>query len=193
MVSETSLSLSQSLSICLWQPLMPPATPAADDHPLTVCLRIRRQDGPDAPAYWQQFELPTRPGDSVVALMRALRERPLTSDGRQVGPAAFEHNCMEEVCGACAMRINGRPRPSCSALIGQFDADPAGRVEVTLEPLPKFPAMRDLMVDRAALFAHLGRVRVWIETDGPWDLPAPAPRIPPRPWAADYLYSRCMH
>ncbi len=93
---------------------------------------------------------------------------------------------MEEVCGACAMLINGRPRPSCSALLDGLDQP------IVLEPLPKFPVVRDLQVDRSRIDANLRRVKAWIAIDGAWDLREGAPRISPREWAASYLYSRCM-
>ena len=30
-------------------------------------------------------------------------------------------NCLEEVCGACSMVINGRARQSCSAIVDQLE------------------------------------------------------------------------
>ena len=158
---------------------------AADNR--TVELRIRRQDAPDAAPYWQTFRVPVRPGDNLVAVLRALRLAPVTAEGKRVDPVAFEHNCMEEVCGACAMLIDGRPRPACSTLLAEL-----GDV-VRLEPLPKFPVVRDLMVDRARLFEHLKRVQAWVRLDGPWDNHERAPRISQRQWRADYLYSRCIN
>ena len=44
-----------------------------------------------------------------------------TVDGRKVAPVVWECNCLEEVCGACAMVINGRPRPACSALVEELE------------------------------------------------------------------------
>ena len=160
-------------------------TDAANSH--TVELRIRRQDAPSTASYWQSFLVPVRPGDNVVSVLRTLRLNPVARDGRRVDPVAFEHNCMEEVCGACAMLIDGAPRPACSALLAEL-----GNV-IRLEPLPKFPVVRDLMVDRARLFEHLKRVRAWVRLDGPWDNHERAPRIAQRQWAADYLYSRCIN
>lgn len=152
----------------------------------TVELRIRRQDNPGAKAYWQRFEVPVRPGANIVSVLMDLREQPITVEGQRVDPVAFEHNCMEEVCGACAMLINGKPRPSCSALIDDLDAP------ITLEPLPKFPVVRDLMVDRSRLLENLKRVKAWVRIDGAWDIHEGAPRLSPADWAANYLYSRCM-
>jgi succinate dehydrogenase / fumarate reductase iron-sulfur subunit len=162
------------------------ASPARAADTRTVELRIRRQDAPDATPYWQTFRVTARRGDNVVSVLRALRLDPVTVDGERVDPVAFEHNCMEEVCGACAMLIDGKPRPSCSTLLAEL-----GGV-IRLEPLPKFPVVRDLMVDRARLFENLKRVRAWVRLDGPWDTHERAPRLSQRQWAADYLYSRCM-
>ena len=152
----------------------------------TVELRIRRRDKPTSRPYWQRFDVPVHAGANVVSVLMDLRERAITSDGQRVDPVAFEHNCMEEVCGACAMLINGRPQPACSALIEELETP------IRLEPLPKFPVVRDLMVDRSRLLDNLKRVNAWIRIDGPWDNYEPAPRISPADWAANYLYSRCM-
>lgn len=158
----------------------------AEANRQTVELRIRRQDRPSAAPYWQSFVLAAPEGANVVSLLMDLREHCVTKDGERVDPVAFEHNCMEEVCGACAMLINGLPRPACSALIAELEAP------IRLEPLPKFPVVRDLMVDRARMFEHLKQVKAWVRIDGAWDNHERAPRISPQDWAANYLYSRCM-
>ena len=151
-----------------------------------VELRIRRQDTPSSAPYWQVFAAPVRERDNVISVLMQLRERPVTTDGERVAPVAFEHNCMEEVCGACAMLINGVPRPSCSALIDELTKP------IVLEPLPKFPVVRDLIVDRSRMTAQLQQVKAWIRLDVAADIHERAPRQSPREWAANYLYSRCM-
>lgn len=154
--------------------------------PTHIELRIRRQDSPDSAPYWEEFSLPWQADHNVVSLLMALREQPVTREGRQVAPVIWEHNCMEEVCGACAMLINGVPRQACSALIDTLEQP------IVLEPLPKFVVVRDLLVDRSRIDDGLRRVRAWIHIDGSWDTHHEAPRISPAQWAADYLYSRCM-
>ena len=42
-------------------------------------------------------------------------------------------NCLEEVCGACSMVINGKPRQSCSALVDQLEQP------IRLEPMKYIP------------------------------------------------------
>lgn len=156
----------------------------------TIKLRIRRQDRPDSAPYWQDFAIPYQPEHNLVSVLMVLREQPVTVDGRRVDPVNWEHNCMEEVCGACAMLVNGRPRPACSALVDDLIGD--GTQPLVLEPLPKFPVVRDLAVDRSAIDSGLRRVLAWVPIDGAWDIHQGAPRISPRAWAANYPYSRCM-
>lgn len=152
----------------------------------TIDLQIRRQDTPSDPPYWQRFSIPYRKGHNIVSALMVIREHPVTQEGRLVEPVAWEFNCMEEVCGACAMTINGRPRQACSTLV-----DTLGQ-PIRLEPLSKFPVVRDLIVDRSKIFNDLKRVQAWIEIDGAWDIHQGAPRISPETWKENYLYSRCM-
>ncbi len=152
----------------------------------TIHFKILRRDRPDSAAYWQEFRIPYRPGHNVVSALMAIREDPLTVDGSRVEPVAFEFNCMEEVCGSCSMRINGRARQACSALVDGLSQP------IVLEPLSKFPIVRDLMVDRTIMFEHLARVRAWVDIDGSWDIHQGAPRISPQEWDLNYALSRCM-
>jgi succinate dehydrogenase / fumarate reductase, iron-sulfur subunit len=152
----------------------------------SIEFHIRRQDTPSSPAYWQHFAIPYRKGHNVVSALMVIRENPITHDGKQVDPVAWEFNCMEEVCGACSMLVNGHPRPACSTLIDALEQP------IRLEPLSKFPVIRDLMVDRSRIFSDLKKVRAWIEIDGAWDIHRGAPRISPQAWTENYLYSRCM-
>jgi succinate dehydrogenase / fumarate reductase iron-sulfur subunit len=151
-----------------------------------IHFRILRQDRPETSPYWQAFRIPYKPGYNVVSALMVLRDNPLTSEGERVNPVVWEYNCMEEVCGACAMVINGKPRQACSALVDELEQP------VVLEPLGKFPVIRDLLVDRSRLFDGLKRAKAWIEIDGAWDVHERAPRISPQAWKDNYLYSRCM-
>jgi len=151
-----------------------------------ILFKIKRQDGPDKAPYWQEFAIPYRPNHNVVSALMAIREDPVTAAGERVEPVVWEANCMEEVCGACSMRINARPRQACSALVDSL-AQP-----IVLEPLSKFPIVRDLAVDRRRMFDNLRKVKAWIDLDGSWDVHVGAPRISPQEWELNYLFSRCM-
>jgi succinate dehydrogenase / fumarate reductase iron-sulfur subunit len=110
-------------------------------------LRIRRQDGPGQPSRWEVREIHHEEGHTVLA---ALMER-----NAEVPPVSVDASCLEEACGSCLMLINGRARLACGTLLEGL-ADREGLV--TVEPLAKFPVVRDLVVDRSRVRQDLLRV-----------------------------------
>src|SRR5579884_3191564 len=108
----------------------------------TVVLKIRRQESPQSQPGWEEFELTWKPGMNVISAMMEIAANPTTRDGKATTPIAYDSNCLEEVCGSCAMRINGRARMACSALVDKLEQP------IKLEPFSKFPIVRDLAVDR---------------------------------------------
>lgn len=151
----------------------------------TIRLIITRQDGPDATPYTDSFDVPYRPNMNVISALMAVRRHPVNSDGKQTSPPQWEMNCLEEVCGACSMVINGRPRQACTTLIDKLEKP------IHLEPMRTFPIIRDLVVDRSRMFKALKKVKAWIPIDGTYDL-GPGPRMAEnkRQWA--YELSKCM-
>lgn len=154
----------------------------------TVKLRIRRQDGPARPWRWEEFAVPHRPNMNIISCLQWIAAHPVTADGQESTPPVWDSGCLEEVCGACTMLINGRSRQACSALV-----DKIGTVDgaITLSPLTKFPLVRDLFVDRRRLFEDLERVKAWVPIDGTYDL-GPGPPISRELAAERYPLSRCI-
>ena len=74
----------------------------------TVKFEIKRQASPDAPAVWEKFELEWRPGMNVISAMMEIAANPVTADGQATTPITYDSNCLEEICGSCAMLINGK-------------------------------------------------------------------------------------
>ena len=151
----------------------------------TILMRIKRQAAPDAPSRWEEFSLRWRPNMNVIACLIDIAENPVTRDGRKTTPVSYESNCLEEVCGACAMVINGRSRQACTALIDHLQPP------ITLEPMSKFPLVRDLVVDRSKMFHDLKRMRCWVPLDGTYAI-GPGPRIAPERQQVAYTLSRCI-
>ena len=151
-----------------------------------IHFKIKRQNGPGATSYWEEFKMPHSSGHNVVSALMYLREHPVNINGEKVEPVVWESNCMEEVCGACSMLINGVPRQACAALVDELEQP------IVLEPLSKFPVVRDLMVDRSEMFDALLQVKAWVPIDGSWDIHRHAPLISPGEQSIRYLFSRCM-
>jgi succinate dehydrogenase / fumarate reductase iron-sulfur subunit len=151
----------------------------------TVHLIIERQDNPNSAPYTQEFEVEYQPGMNVIACLMAIQRNPVDKYGNRVAPVAWESNCLEEICGACMMVINGKPRQACTALVDQLEQP------IRLKPARTFPVVRDLVVDRSRMFEALKKVKAWIPIDGTYDI-GPGPRMPEkdRQWA--YELSRCF-
>ena len=154
-------------------------------------LRIKRQDGRDQPTYYEEFEIPYREKMNVISALMEVRKNPVRTDGKAVQPPAWEAACLEEVCGSCTMRINGMVRQSCTALIELVGELVADTYYVTLEPMSKFPVMRDLIVDRSGMFDNLKKVKAWVPIDGSYDL-GPAEPQDDGVRQLRYSLSRCM-
>ena len=128
----------------------------------TFKVRVRRQDERDARPYSQTFEVPYGPGMNVISCLQEIAANPVTVDGEPVAQVVWDCNCLEEVCGACSMLINGHVEQACTALVDKLLMD--GPL-IDLKPMSKFPVVRDLIVDRARMFAALKTVRAWIPVD----------------------------
>ena len=163
---------------------------SGDSQPGTkFYVRVLRQDAPGQKSYWQRFELQYEPDMNCISVLQRIAENPTTVDGKQVSPVVWECNCLEEVCGACTMLINGRVRQACTALVAQLLRDRPGEIE--LRPMTKFPVFRDLMVDRSRIFAILEKILAWLPVDSYYDL-GPGPRQSQETQQMAYLYSKCM-
>ena len=78
-----------------------------------VILRIRRQDGPAKEHWYEEFDVPLRPQMNIISALQWIAAHPVTVEGKQTTPPVWDSGCLEEVCGACTMLINGKTRQSC--------------------------------------------------------------------------------
>jgi len=150
-----------------------------------VQVEIKRQDSPTAPARWEKFEFAWRPGLNITSILMDVAMDPVTKDGKPSTAVTYDANCLEEICGSCSMLINGKARMACSTLVDKLEQP------IKIEPLSKFPVVRDLRVDRSVLFENLKAVKAWVPLDGTYDL-GPGPRQTPQLQEERYPLSRCI-
>ncbi len=48
-----------------------------------IRLKIRRQDGPNKPFHWEEFELPYREKSNVISCLMEIQKNPVTVDGKR--------------------------------------------------------------------------------------------------------------
>lgn len=101
-------------------------------------LKIKRQDSPQDKPYFISYLYETEAESATIAtaLMEIEEELDLT----------WEHSCLQKKCGACAMVINGVPALACDTRLSSCP-----REVITIEPLRKFPVIKDLLVDRSVV------------------------------------------
>ncbi len=123
--------------------------------PISLTLRVWRQDGPGVKGRFEDHRLNSVSRHlSLLEALDLVNER-LVAGGKR--PIAFDHDCREGICGACAMTVNGVPHGGlgrltvCQIHLHRFsDGD-----RIVLEPLRArpFALIRDLVVDRSPLDA----------------------------------------
>ncbi len=154
-----------------------------------VTLRILRQDGPGQASYWETHRVPYEREMNVVSALQKVAAQAKTVEGQNVAPVAWDCNCLEEVCGACTMLVNGRVRQACSALVDRLLEDRPDCIE--LAPMQKFPVVRDLVVDRSRLFRTLQKLNAWLPVDGYYDM-GRGPLVSREEQEKAYPLSTCM-
>ena len=150
-----------------------------------VTFRIWRQESAIAPGGFEEFRVPYRKGANVISCLMEIQRNPVNAQGKTTTPVTWDAACLEEVCGSCAMNVNGKVRMACSALVDKLEWP------ITLEPMRKFPMVRDLAVDRSRMFESLKRVKAWIELDGTYNI-GPGPRQSQSEQAQRYVLSTCI-
>lgn len=143
-------------------------------------VKILRQAYPGAVPYWQTFACDAPADASVAALLDRLnyRDDVVDIDGNPAGRISWACSCLQGVCGACAMVINGVPALACETFLRDLPGD-----TLTLEPLKKFPVIADLVVDRSVLQENLKAAGTFIETYTPSG---------PEEYAQQYAVAKCL-
>ncbi len=151
----------------------------------TVKFKIKRQITPDSEPFWEEYEVPWKPSLNVITLLMAQNTDPITNNGSKTTPASYDANCLEEVCGSCTMIINGKVRQACTALVDKLEQP------ISIEPMTKFPIVRDLMVDRQRMFESLKWVKGWVPIDNSSPV-GKGPNISSEEQQKAYNFSSCM-
>src|SRR5262249_36998556 len=73
------------------------------------------------------------------------------------GSLSFRWSCRMGGCGSCGMMVNGQPKLTCAAFLGDYLPGP-----IRVEPLRYFPVVRDLVVAATDVLGKLKKVKPWI-------------------------------
>jgi len=155
----------------------------------TVKFKVKRQLNPKQKYFWEEYEIPWKPGLNIISLLMSQNASPITSEGKESTPITYESACLEEVCGSCSMIVNGRVRQACSTLVDNLSDNSDS--SITIEPMSKFPLIRDLIVDRERMFESLKWIKGWVPVDN-YSPVGPGPQSSQEEQELAYNLSRCM-
>ncbi len=119
---------------------------------MEVFLKICRFDPKqDILPFFQEFTVSMEGSQTVLdSLLLAWQQDPTLS---------FRRSCRSAICGSCAVQINGQPALACQTLISK--ATENGDL-ITIEPLPHFRQLKDLVVDLDPFFESLRATIPWL-------------------------------
>ena len=124
-------------------------------------IKVLRRQTKDAKPYWQTFSYERTSNDQTVAgMLDELNYKDDLKDimGQPAPRIRWECSCLQGMCGACAMVINGWPALACEVFLRDIKSD-----TIVLEPLRKFPVIADLAVDRTVIQEYLTKANAYIE------------------------------
>lgn len=94
----------------------------------------------DAEPYVKEFEVAYHENMTVLEALHAINI--------EQEPVVFDFSCRGRTCGRCAMALNGEPCLACVTLVSEN-----GKNDIT--PLPGFPVVRDLIVDKTSMHKRI--------------------------------------
>lgn len=105
-----------------------------------VKFRIRRYNPETGKIWWQEYRVEVKKGLTVLEAL-------LNIKAEQDNSLTFRYSCRMGACGSCGMLINKTPRLACETQVSELGTD-----TITIEPLPNYPVLRDLMTDFTDFF-----------------------------------------
>ena len=121
-----------------------------------ITAKVFRYDpSVDAEPRYETYDVEWREDGS--GLMSALQVLTIINEEQEM--IGYDSCCHSSLCGRCAMLVDGVPTVACIKSI-----QPG---EHTFEPLPGFPVVRDLIVDKSAAYEKLVGVDCTIHTKEP--------------------------
>ena len=116
-------------------------------------LRVFRYDPGDGRRGYDTFEVDYEDGMTFLTAFHRIKEN--------LDPTlTFRHFCRAGICGTCTVFINGFPKLACKEQVLPYVL--TGE-EVVVEPLDKFPIIKDLAVDHESVIERMKEFQTWIK------------------------------
>ena len=115
-------------------------------------LKVFRYDPEVGQEGYDTFEIDYEEGMTFLTAFHRIKE--------SLDPTfTFRHFCRAGICGTCTVSINGFPKLACKEQVLPYVL--TGE-EITVEPLEKFPIIKDLAIDHDNVINKMREFHTWI-------------------------------
>ncbi|MCL4479546.1 MAG: succinate dehydrogenase iron-sulfur subunit [Deltaproteobacteria bacterium] len=121
---------------------------------MKVQIKIKRYDPENDRTYYQEYSVDAEEQTPILNCLNDIK-------WHQDETLAFRRSCGHAICGSCAMKINGKNGLACQTLIKDTGEN------VTIEPLPSFPIIKDMVVDLDKFYNKFIKIKPYLINDEP--------------------------
>jgi succinate dehydrogenase / fumarate reductase iron-sulfur subunit len=122
---------------------------------MQVTLKIFRYNPEkDKKPHYEKYTLEAHETDRILDLLEHVK-------GYIDGTLSFRRSCAHGICGSDAMRINGRNRLACKALVRDVGD------KITVEPILGMKVIKDMIVDMEPFFENYRAVLPFLVNNDP--------------------------
>ncbi|WP_188718838.1 succinate dehydrogenase iron-sulfur subunit [Agrococcus terreus] len=127
---------------------------APQSFPVTVIVRRYDPEVDDEPR-WVDYDVQMYPTERILDALHRIK-------WEQDPSLAFRRSCAHGVCGSDAMRINGKNRLACKALVKDFDTSKP----IYVEAIKGLPLEKDLIVNMEPFFDSFREIQPFLQATG---------------------------
>jgi succinate dehydrogenase / fumarate reductase iron-sulfur subunit len=117
-------------------------------------LRVRRFDPQGHVRAWDEFRVEMEPFERLLDGLIRIKDA-------VDGSLTFRRSCAHGICGSCGMKVNGRNALACQSIMRDMPG------KITIEPLPAFPVIKDLVVDLGPFYGKDREVLPYLINEEP--------------------------
>lgn len=117
---------------------------------------LRYNPEKDKQPHFEDYTLDVHPTMTVLDVLHQIK-------WNYDGTLSFRRSCAHGICGSDGIKINGKNGLACSLLLKEINL----KKTVTIEPLPHFPIIKDLIVDMTDFYKKLETVKPYLSVNAP--------------------------
>jgi succinate dehydrogenase / fumarate reductase iron-sulfur subunit len=117
---------------------------------------LRYNPEKDNQPHYEDYTLDVHPTMTILDVLHQIK-------WNYDGTLSFRRSCAHGICGSDGIKINGKNGLACSLLLKEINL----KKTVTIDPLPHFPIIKDLIVDMTDFYQKMETVKPYLIVNTP--------------------------